>query len=179
MISHRRLVRAAIARIRLARDPAEYARYLGVHVDGPLHLYGPNVGMFGSEPWMISLGSNVHISGQCQFLTHDGGTLILRNEDPDLEWSAPIHVEDDVYIGFRVLILPGVTIGRRSIIAAGAVVTKDVPENSVVGGVPARPLMSTDEYLISMRKKSLGLGSLTSAEKDAALRKLFSHLGAT
>lgn len=66
----------------------------------------------------------------------------------------PVTVEDDVWIGARVIILPGVTVGRGSILAAGAVVTTDVPPFSVVGGVPAR--------VISMRQQNL-----TSLEESA------------
>ncbi|MCA9936785.1 MAG: hypothetical protein KC415_22775 [Anaerolineales bacterium] len=52
--------------------------------------------------------------------------------------NAPIVIEDDVWIGFQAVILPGVTVGKGSIIGAGAVVTKDVPPYSIMGGVPAR-----------------------------------------
>jgi maltose O-acetyltransferase len=52
--------------------------------------------------------------------------------------ASPVTISDDVWIGTRVIILPGVTIGRGAIIGAGAVVTKDVPEYAIVGGNPAR-----------------------------------------
>lgn len=55
---------------------------------------------------------------------------------------APVKIEDDVWLGARVTILPGVTIGRGSIIAAGAVVTKDVPPYAIMGGVPAKQIGS-------------------------------------
>jgi acetyltransferase-like isoleucine patch superfamily enzyme len=136
-------------------------------------FYGIDRGMFGSEPWLIWLGDNVYITAGVQFITHDGGTLILRKEIPDLEWTAPISVGNDVYLGLRALILPGVTIGNRCIIGAGAVVTKDVPDNSVVGGVPARHISSVDEYLEKMKAKSLGLGDLPAPQKATALRAHF------
>ncbi len=53
-----------------------------------------------------------------------------------------VTIEDDVWIGSRVIILPGIKIGKGSIIGAGAVVTKDVPEYSIVGGVPAKLIRS-------------------------------------
>ncbi len=56
--------------------------------------------------------------------------------------NAPIVIEDDVWIGFRAVVLAGVTIGRGSIVGSGAVVTKDVAPYSVVGGVPARVIKS-------------------------------------
>ena len=60
-------------------------------------------------------------------------TSFLRN-------SKPVNIGDDVWIGGNVTILPGVNIGNNVIIAAGAVVTKDIPDNCVVGGVPARKI---------------------------------------
>ena len=59
--------------------------------------------------------------------------------------NAPISVEDDVWIGFQAVILPGITIGRGSIIGTSAVVTKDVPENVVAAGVPAKVIKKIDE----------------------------------
>jgi acetyltransferase-like isoleucine patch superfamily enzyme len=55
---------------------------------------------------------------------------------------APVFIENDVWIGANVVVCGGVRIGRGAVIAAGAVVTKDVPQMAIVGGVPARPLRS-------------------------------------
>ena len=129
--------------------------------------------MFGSDPYLITIGNNVHITKGVTFTTHDGGTLILRKEVPDLELTAPIAVGDDVYIGVNAVILPGVTIGNRCIIGAGAVVTKSIPGNSVAVGVPAKVVKTVDEYLTSARARSLHLGNLPGFEKEVALRKLF------
>jgi len=155
------------------RDLEELCRLDGSATDGKVIVHGADQGIFGSEPWLISLGDNAFITAGVQFITHDGGTLILRKEIPDLEWTAPISVGDDVYFGVRAVILPGVTIGNRCIIAAASVVTKDVPDNSVVGGVPARRISSVDEYMEKMKAKSLGLGHLSAAEKATQLKKHF------
>jgi acetyltransferase-like isoleucine patch superfamily enzyme len=138
-----------------------------------VHFYGMPSGMFGTEPWLITIGNNVHITAGCAFITHDGGTLILRKELPDLEWTAPISIGNDVYLGLRTLIMPGVTIGNRCIIGAGSVVTKSIPDNSVAAGVPARVIKTTDEYFEDMKRKSLKCGHLIGEEKAKVLKKIF------
>ena len=154
-------------------DPLGFARSLGVRLGENVHFYGMKAGMFSTEPWLITIGNNVHITADCAFITHDGGTLILRQEVPDLEWTAPIAIGNDVYIGVRSLIMPGVTIGNRCIIGAGSIVTKNIPDNSVAAGVPARVIKTTDEYLETMKKKSLKCGHLKGEEKAKVLKKIF------
>ncbi len=157
-------------------DPLKYARSIGVTLGKNVNFYGMASGMFGTEPWLITIGDNVHITSGCVFITHDGGTLILRKDFPDLEWTAPIVVGSDVYMGMRTIVLPGVTIGRRVIIGAGSVVSRDIPDNSVAAGVPARVIKSVDEYLVQMQKKSLKCGHVQGLEKEAVLKK---HFGIT
>lgn len=153
--------------------PEQYVRSLGVKVGKNVRFYGLRPGTFSTEPWLISIGDNVYITAGCVFITHDGGTLILRKEVPDLELTAPITVGNDVYIGLNVMILPGVTIGNRVIIGAGAVVTKDIPDNSVAVGVPARVVKTVDEYLQSAEERSLHFGHLSAKEKAKALKRHF------
>ena len=56
--------------------------------------------------------------------------------------ASPVSIGNDVWIGGKVSIMPGVTIGNNVIIAAGAVVTKNIPDNVLVGGVPAKKIKS-------------------------------------
>ena len=160
-----------------AYNPNKFVESLGLQLGKNVRFYGVNRHMFGSEPWFISIGNDCYITAGVQFLTHDGGTLILRKDDPDLEWTAPISIGNDVYIGVQSIILPGVTIGNRCIIGAGSIVTKNVPDNSVVAGVPARFIRSVDDYLLDMRKKSLGCGSLVGDEKAKVIRKIYQQQG--
>lgn len=156
--------------------PLEYAQKVGVNfARGGVHLYGHIE--WSTEPWLITLGMNVHITDGVRFLTHDGGTLLYRNQIPDLEITKPIVVGNDVYIGNNAIILPGVTIGNNVVIGAGAVVSKDIPDNSVAVGVPARVIKTADEYLEKIKKESLHLGHLKGQEKDKALMECFGYKG--
>ena len=82
----------------------------------------------------IEIGDNVSISPEVMILTTDHR---YDSDDFALQ-SRPVVIEDNVWIGARALILPGTTIGRGAVIAAGAVVSRDVSPMTVVAGVPAR-----------------------------------------
>lgn len=71
--------------------------------------------------------------------------------------KGPVVIEDNVWIGEHACIMPGTTIGKGSIVGANAVVTKDVPPYSLVGGVPAKLIktLATDEFAPSINMKSI------------------------
>ncbi|HEY4324216.1 MAG TPA: acyltransferase [Mucilaginibacter sp.] len=156
-------------------NPVRYAKWIGVNMGANIHIYGNPYNMFGTEPWCITLGNNVHITRDVIFICHDGGTLLFRDSIPDLEITAPINVGSNVYIGVRSIILPGVKIGNNCIIAAGSVVSKEVKDNTVVGGVPAKFIKSIDDYKEGVKSRSLHLGHLTGKIKDKELRKFFNY----
>ena len=70
-------------------------------------------------------------------LNHNFGDTAKRIDEQGIS-TKPIVIGDDVWIGANAVILPGVTIGKHCVVAAGAVVNKDVPDSCVVGGVPAK-----------------------------------------
>lgn len=155
------------------RNPVKYAKRIGVNFGQGLHLYGHI--KWGSEPWIITIGNNVHLTDGIRFVTHDGGTLILRDRIPDLEITKPITIGDNVYIGVDSIILPGVTIGNNVVIGAKAVVSRDIPDNSVAVGQPARVIKTIDEYLAKIERESLHLGHLKGKEKDDALKEYYGY----
>lgn len=100
---------------------------------------------------LIRIHNNVRIATNVSFATHDITHYVL-NKMPDScggyrETIGCIELMDNVFIGTNTTIVSDVRIGPNAIVAAGAVVTKDVPPNSVVGGVPARYICSFDDYL--------------------------------
>ncbi|AIM39155.1 capsule biosynthesis protein CapG [Sphingobacterium sp. ML3W] len=156
-------------------NPIKCSRKMGVRFGSNCVIYGNNPNMWGTEPFLISFGDNVYITDGCKFLTHDGGTLVLRHLQPDLEITKPIKIGNNVYFGIDCLVMPGVTIGNNVIVAARSVVTKDVADNSVIGGVPAKHIKTLDEYFKKIKKESLGIGHLSGDEKVVELKKIFNE----
>jgi maltose O-acetyltransferase len=84
----------------------------------------------------VFIGKNVQIAPNVLILTHDS-----KNIKKVIE--LPVKIEDNVYIGSGAIILPGVTISKNAVVGAGAVVTKNVLENNVVAGIPAKPIKNS------------------------------------
>ena len=169
-------IRRKLCRIILERkNPVKYAKIIGVNGFENGKIYGKV--SWGTEPWLITIGKNCHITTGVAFITHDGGTLLFRDRIPDLEITKPITLGDNVYIGSYTIILPGVHIGNNCIIGAGAIVSKDIPDNSVAVGSPAKVIKSSDEYFEKIQKESLHLGHLKGEEKDRALMRYYNYSG--
>ena len=104
---------------------------------------GNNVGMSSTRLWIhesARIGNNVKIGG-CVLITdtdaHPMDYMARRSSNEGTK-SAPVVIEDDVWVGAHCIILKGVTIGARSIIGAGSVVTKSIPADCVAAGNPCR-----------------------------------------
>ena len=89
----------------------------------------------------VTIGNHVNLAQGITVtaLNHNFIDTTLRIDEQGISTN-PVVIGDDVWIGANAVILPGVTIGRHVVVAAGAVVTKDVPDNCVVGGIPAKVL---------------------------------------
>lgn len=129
-----------------------FAKLTNTELNETLNVIPPFNTDFGKN---IHIGQRVFINSGCKMQDQGGiyigddvlighnACLLTLNHEMDPENRAdmhpkPIHIEDKVWLGSNVTVLPGVTIGEGAIVAAGAVVTKDVESNTIVGGVPAK-----------------------------------------
>ncbi len=102
-----------------------------------------------SDPKLIKFGSNVIVASNVTFINHDVFHKVLENMDNKFHayYARAIEIGNNVFIGANSTILPNVHIGNNVFIGAGSVVTKDVPDNTVVGGNPAKVISPLDKYL--------------------------------
>lgn len=90
----------------------------------------------------IQIGSNVLIGVNCSIIDTDGHDLNPELRTTGLPKTASVSIEDNVFLGSNVTVLKGVTIGKNSVIANGAVVTQSIPENSIAAGNPAKVIQT-------------------------------------
>lgn len=111
---------------------------------------------FPADPELISFGDNVRIASEVSFINHDITNTMLSNCIDSLnisELGGAILIGINVMIGARAIIMPNVKIGNNVVIAAGSIVTKDVPDGCVVGGIPAK-VIGSFETLVEKRKSA-------------------------
>lgn len=136
-----------------------FGRIIGEEVDEGFAMFPPFTTDYGKN---IHVGRRVFINSGCRFqdqggihigddalIGHNVVLATLNHHMAPAKRSAlipaPIHIGDRVWIGSNSTVLPGVHIGDNSVVAAGAVVTKDVPANCIVGGVPAKLIRELTE----------------------------------
>jgi acetyltransferase-like isoleucine patch superfamily enzyme len=148
------------------KNPIKYARSLGVEIGENCRLLNVT---YSTEPYLIKIGNHVSATN-VHFETHDGGVWIFRDTHPEWDIIKPITIGNNVYLGFGVIVLPGVTIGDNVIVGAKSVVTKDIPSNSVAVGIPARVIKTTDEYYDKIKTDVLNTKLMNSSDKKAYLK---------
>ena len=97
------------------------------------------IGLHNTIIGPVTIGSHVNLAQGITItaLNHNFSDAEKRIDEQGVN-TTPVVIEDDIWIGANAVILPGVTIGQHSVVAAGAIVTKDVPPHSLVAGVPAK-----------------------------------------
>lgn len=139
----------------------QMSQITGQELDESFSLFLPFTSDFGKN---ISIGKNVFINSGCRF--QDQGQIIIGdgslighnvvfatiNHDYDplnrgTMYLKPIELKERTWVGSNATILPGVTIGKNSVVAAGSVVTKDVPPDTIVGGNPAKFISNLEDKI--------------------------------
>ena len=113
-----------------------------------------NLGANITDPKLVRLGNNVVLS-DCTILGHDGVIAMLNVAyNVKLDAVGKVDIKDNVFIGHGAIIMPNVTIGSNAIVAAGAVVTKDVASGDIVAGVPAKCIGKVDDLVQKLQIKT-------------------------
>lgn len=121
---------------------------------------------FPYEGYLIEIGSYVRIAAHASFYTH-GAVVPLRvlYNDPNLDQFGKVKIGDFTSIGAYAMVMPGVTIGSRCIVAGGAVVTKSVPDGWMVAGNPAKFIGYTEDFYKKV-KESYDVGTKNMSEEE-------------
>ena len=124
-------------------EPPFHANWGGEHVHFGSGIYA-NVGLSLVDDGHIYVGDHVMIGPHVVIsaATHPISPKLRRQS---MQYNLPVHIEDNVWLGAGVLVMPGVTVGENSVIGAGSVVTKDIPANVVAVGNPCRVVREITE----------------------------------
>ena len=136
----------------------EHLRSIGVRIGERTMIYEPRFTLIDeTRPCLLEIGNDVKITRGVTILTHGYDWSVLAGlHNVVLGSAGKVTIGDNVFIGMNTTILKGVTVGKNVIIGAGSLVNKDIPDNCVAAGNPARVIMSIDDYYESRKKAQLG-----------------------
>ena len=172
MFKLKRKVEKLLLRILPDKYRIEIYRRGGVKIGKHCEIY--KTVSFGSEPWLITIGDYVRITSGVKFCTHDGGMWVIRNAgyDNNADVFGKIIIGNNVHIGWNSIIMPGVTIGNNVVVGVNSVVTKDIPDNCVVAGCPAKVIRSLDSYYEKNKPVIIDTKGVNVKRKELILEKL-------
>lgn len=149
---------AKIKQFRRERSSEAYIKYLrslGMKIGEGTIVFDPkDISIDISRPELVEIGDNVFLHKGVQIISHDWASYLFVNKYNDyIPAHDKVTLGSNIWLGRDVTILKGVTIGNNVLIGFGAVVTKDIPDNSVAVGFPAKVIMSLDEYYEKRQKQ--------------------------
>lgn len=123
-------------------------RRMGMRIGERTTIFNANTVLIDkTRPWLIDIGDDVQITRGVVILTHGYDWSVLKGKYGEVLGSAgKVKIGNNVFVGMNTVILKGVTIGNNVIIGAGSLVNKDIPDNCVAAGNPARVIMSLEDY---------------------------------
>lgn len=137
-----------------SKDFVKYLRKKNVKVGDGVVIFDPqSVFIDSTRPCLLEIGNDVQITRGVTILTHGYDWSVIKGVYGEICGSAgKVKIGNNVFIGMQATILKGVTIGNNVIIGANSLVNKDVPDNVVIAGNPARIIMSLEEYYEKRKK---------------------------
>ncbi len=114
-------------------------RLMGIRIGKDVYM-GFDIELETNFPELVSIGDHVTISHRCIITAHMGSPSDTPVKKSYPLAAKPVTIEDGAWICIGATLLPGVTVGKNAVVAAGAVVSRDVPPDTMVGGVPAKPI---------------------------------------
>ena len=127
------------------------------------HYMGRNVKLFSpilpSESYLISIEDNVICAAGVRFITHDASVSnnLRMSPDSQIDKVGPIVLHENCFIGAYTILMPNCSVGKNSIVAAGSVVSKHIPDNEVWGGAPAKFITTVDKLIAKRIEESKDL----------------------
>lgn len=134
-------------RVSSPKERANLLRPKFYHIGKNVELYTLD---FGTETYLINIEDNVCVAAGVHFVNHDVSCFnvarYLRLPEISVDKVGPITLHENCFIGAFTTLLPNTSVGKNSVVAAGSVVTKHIPDGEVWGGIPAKFIMKTSEY---------------------------------
>lgn len=141
------IIMKVLRKLRGGANPSiDELRLNGVTIGKNCHIYGS---IDNGHEFLVTIGDNVTLASGCKLLTHDGSTKKIIGYSR----VGRIDIGNDVFIGGSSVVLPNVKIGNRVIVGAGSVVTKDIPDNSIAVGNPAKVVGTYDNYVEKIKSQ--------------------------
>lgn len=121
---------------------------------GKCYYLGKNVKLyttsFGTEPYLIRIYDNVTCASHVRFITHDVSCFNMARfahiDESQIDKVGSITLFENAFVGAYAILMPNTSVGKNSVVAAGSIVTKHIPDGQLWGGVPAKYIMETSEY---------------------------------
>ncbi|MGD0158839.1 MAG: acyltransferase [Candidatus Bathyarchaeia archaeon] len=133
-------------------------RKAGIKI-GKVHTFGSNIYLDIFSPYNTVIGDNINLAGYAHIITHSNILWGIEDE------GGPVVIKNGARIGINVTILPGVTIGENAVIGACSLVNKDIPDNCIAVGVPAKPVKLHHFYNNELYRKLTPSDMVRNVEK--------------
>ena len=148
-------------------SPEQWGRHLGATI-GQNNMLSKDI--WSTEPYLVTIGNHCQLTN-CKIHTHGGGQAV-RCLDPTFDCFGKVTLGDYVYVGSGAMIMPGVSLGDHTLVAAGSIVTKSQVGGVVLAGNPAKVICTIEEYYEKNKKYNVSTKGMPPKEKKKMLMEM-------